>query len=93
MLQAPRAAHLEPVLCDERSHCDEKPSTATEWPLLTTAAESLRSHEDPEQPKVTKLFLKKEKSLFWSCVVTLKKFSGWERTTYLKIVSGGQPVS
>ena len=60
-----RPAHLEPVLCNKRSRCNEKPGHRNrEWPLLTTATERLCSSEDPGQPT---FFLKRKVSLLELC--------------------------
>ena len=51
VLQLLKSVFLEPILCNERSHCSEKLCTAT--PLATTR-ESPQSNEDPQQPKINK---------------------------------------
>ena len=44
---------LEPMLCNKRRHCNEKPRTATreQPPLSTTREKPAGSNEDPVQPK------------------------------------------
>jgi len=57
---------LEPVLGNERSHCNEKPTQATrEYPHSPQLEKSLSSNKDPAQPKITKnkIILKKEKGV------------------------------
>ena len=53
---------LEPVLCNKRSHCNEKPEHPTrEQPPLATAKQSPHSKEDPRQPKLINKSLKPHK--------------------------------
>ena len=62
MPQLLKPVHLEPVLCNKKSHCNEKPAHhSEEQPPLTTTRESLhaRSKEDPTQPKINKFKKKK----------------------------------
>ena len=50
MLQLLRPEHLEPVLCNRKSHFSEKPT-------LTTARQSLCSNEDLVKPKINKIII------------------------------------
>ena len=53
MPQLLRPAHLESVLCNKRSHPNEKPVHCSgEWPLLTASREGPHRSEDPVQPKM-----------------------------------------
>ena len=56
VLKLPKPTGLEPVLCDKRGHCNEKPVHRNEeWPLLAATREKpAHSNEDPAQPKVNK---------------------------------------
>ena len=55
-----KPTHLEPVLHNKRSHCNEKPAHRNEeYPPLATTRENPRSNDDPTQPK--NKFKKKEK--------------------------------
>ena len=48
VLQLLKPARLEPVLCNKRSHCNEKPAHRNEeWPPLTTTREPTSSNADP----------------------------------------------
>ena len=57
---------LEPVLCNQRSHCNEKPAylqldSNPHWPKLE---KSVCSNKDPAQPKMnTIVIFEKEKDL------------------------------
>ena len=43
--------HLEPALCNQRSHCNEKPMHLNEEQTLLAATRgSLLSNKDPAQP-------------------------------------------
>ena len=45
---------LGPVLCNKRSHCDEKPTHRNEEqpPLAATREKPVHSNKDPTQPKI-----------------------------------------
>ena len=51
----PACVCLELVLCNKKSHCNEKPSHCNEeQPSILTAGESpLCNNEDPVQPKIS----------------------------------------
>ena len=54
--QLPKPTHLEPMLRNKRSHCNEKPAHCNEeQPLLaTTKRKPACSNEGPTQPKINK---------------------------------------
>ena len=55
MPQLLKPTHLEPMLCNKRSHCSETPTHRIEdWPPLAATRECPRSNEDPTQPKIKK---------------------------------------
>ena len=66
-VQVPRLlkpVHLEPVLCNKRSHPMRSPCTATKSsPRSPQLEKSVRSNKDPTQPKIKKNFflIKKKK--------------------------------
>ena len=60
-----KPTHLEPVLRNKRSHCNEKPTHHNEeqTPLSSIREKPTRSNEDPTQPKINKLIKKNKKVL------------------------------
>ena len=51
-----KPARLEPVLRNQRSHCNEKTVHCNkEWPPLPATRESPCRNEDPTQPKINKI--------------------------------------
>ena len=51
--------HLEPVLCNESSHCNKRPVHRNEelFPLATVTTEPAQSNQAPAQPKINKMKL------------------------------------
>ena len=70
-------AYIEPVP-HKRNHCSEKPAHHELWPTLTQTTEK-PTHEDPTQPKINKIVLKKNayltKNLYSNCPGTLVQTS------------------
>ena len=54
MPQLLKPMHLEPMLCNKRSHCNEKPEhrNKEQPPLAATREKPAHSNEDPMLPKI-----------------------------------------
>ena len=54
-----KSMHLEPMLCNKRSHCNNRPVHRNEElsPLAIIMTKLAHSNEDPAQPKINKIKL------------------------------------